>query len=248
VTESARNLPAVAALTARSVVLSTLLGYQPPELPARALVRVGGLFGMGEKTIRMALTRMVADGDLVREDGRYRLTARLVDRQARQEESSAPRYRAWRGAWEMAVVTAASRPLADRVALRKDMVQLRLGELREGVWMRPANLARKPSEDVLDQCALFESRPLDDPGELAWKLWDLNGWADEAVRLGAELDSAVGLVEGFMTIAGVVRHLALDPMLPAALLPGGWPGDDLRDRYNRFRADYASRLREFSTS
>ena len=197
--------------------------------------------------MRMALTRMVADGDLIRETGRYRLNARLVDRQARQEDNSAPRYRAWRGAWEMAVVTAPPRPLAERVALRKDMVLLRLAELREGIWIRPANLARKPSDNVLDQCTMFESRPEGDAAELCRSLWDLTGWSDEARRLRDEIDRADDLIDGFMTIAEVVRHLALDPMLPPALLPDGWPGDDFRSRYNEFRADYASRLREFSS-
>ncbi|MDT4936583.1 MAG: phenylacetic acid degradation operon negative regulatory protein, partial [Pseudonocardiales bacterium] len=36
-----RNLPTIQPLTARNVVLSTLLGYHPPELPISALVRVG---------------------------------------------------------------------------------------------------------------------------------------------------------------------------------------------------------------
>ena len=58
-----RNLPTVRPLSARSVVLSTLLGFHPPALPAKALIRVGTLFDMPERTVRMALTRMVADGD-----------------------------------------------------------------------------------------------------------------------------------------------------------------------------------------
>src|SRR5207302_2134883 len=113
--------------------------------------------GIAERTVRVALTRRVADGDVVGEQGVYRLTERLVERQARQDESGSPRTKRWRGAWEMAIVTAPPRPLADRVALRKSMVALRLSELREGVWLRPANLARKPSGPVLDQCTCLES-------------------------------------------------------------------------------------------
>ena len=58
-------------LTARSVVLSTLLGVHPPRLAARHLVRVGDLFGIAEGTIRVALSRMVTSGDLVQTDGAY---------------------------------------------------------------------------------------------------------------------------------------------------------------------------------
>ncbi|TMR26179.1 hypothetical protein ETD96_41735, partial [Actinomadura geliboluensis] len=47
--------PDIRPLTARSVVLSTLLGVHPPRLPARHLVRVGDLFGIAEGTIRVCL-------------------------------------------------------------------------------------------------------------------------------------------------------------------------------------------------
>lgn len=241
-----RHLPAIAPLTARSVILSTLLGYHPPELPVGALVRVGGLFGMADKAVRMALGRMVADGDLVAGGGTYRLTERLVTRQSRQEEAASPRTRRWRGDWEMAVVTAPPRPLAERVALRRSMVALRLAELREGVWARPANLVRPPVGPALDQCTFFEARPQDDAAVLARSLWDQAGWAADARRLGRELDRAGGLAEGFLVIAEVVRHLLLDPVLPPELLPEDWPGDDLRDRYRRFTTGYAGQLRIFA--
>ncbi|MCP9969263.1 hypothetical protein [Actinomadura madurae] len=78
-------------LTARSVVLSTLLGVHPPRLPARYLVRVGELFGIAEGTIRVALSRMVTAGDLVQSGGTYALTERLLERQARQDEARLPR-------------------------------------------------------------------------------------------------------------------------------------------------------------
>ena len=41
-------------MTARSVVASTLLGIEPPRLPARILVRSGELFGIAEGTTRVA--------------------------------------------------------------------------------------------------------------------------------------------------------------------------------------------------
>ncbi|TDC84405.1 PaaX domain-containing protein, C- domain protein, partial [Actinomadura sp. 7K507] len=129
-------------LTARSVVLSTLLGVHPPRLPARYLVRVGDLFGIAEGTIRVALSRMVAAGDLVQSGGTYSLTERLLERQARQDESRLPPAQPWDGTWEIAVITAERRPAADRAALRHAMSALRLAELREGTWLRPANLTR----------------------------------------------------------------------------------------------------------
>src|ERR1700709_800870 len=97
-------------LTARSVVLSTLLGYHPPALPVRVLVRVGALFDIAESTIRVALTRMVADGAVIAEYGVYRLSDRLLIRQERQEDDRAPRTVPWDGTWEMVVLTGPARP------------------------------------------------------------------------------------------------------------------------------------------
>jgi phenylacetic acid degradation operon negative regulatory protein len=47
-------------LSARSIVASTLLGCHPPELPTRALVQMGTLYGIPEGTLRVALSRMLS--------------------------------------------------------------------------------------------------------------------------------------------------------------------------------------------
>jgi phenylacetic acid degradation operon negative regulatory protein len=96
-------------LSARSVVLSLLLGAHPPELMARDLVQVGGQFDIAEPTLRVALTRMVATGDLERTDSSYRLSDRLLERQQRQDAALDPATCPWDGAWEMVVITSAGR-------------------------------------------------------------------------------------------------------------------------------------------
>ncbi|NUP68879.1 MAG: PaaX domain-containing protein, C- domain protein [Nonomuraea sp.] len=229
-----------ATLSARSAVLSVLLGSHPPRLPARHLVRVGALFGIAEGTVRVALSRMVAAGDLTQLGGRYTLSERLVERQARQDESRDPHTRPWDGSWEVAVVTAERRAPADRAAFRHTMAALRLAELREGTWMRPANLVRAWPETVSAQCTLIDGRPREDPTQL---LWDLDGWAAEARRLERALDRADGLAEGFLVSAAVLRHLLADPLLPDELLPSGWPGAELRARYDDFDRRYREVLR-----
>jgi phenylacetic acid degradation operon negative regulatory protein len=229
-------------LSARSAVLSALLGSHPPRLPARHLVRIGALFGIAEGTVRVALSRMVAAGDLLQADGQYTLSQRLVERQARQDESRDPHTRPWDGTWEVAVVTAERRAPADRAALRHTMTALRLAELREGTWLRPANLVRAAwPEIVTAQCTLIDGRPRRDPTPL---LWDLDGWAAEARRLERALGRAQGLAEGFLVSAAVLRHLLADPLLPAELLPDGWPGAGLRARYDAFDRRYREVLQE----
>ncbi|MQY05697.1 PaaX family transcriptional regulator C-terminal domain-containing protein [Actinomadura macrotermitis] len=231
-------------LTARSVVLSTLLGTHPPRLPARRLVRAGELFGIAEGTIRVALSRMVAAGDLVQRDGAYALTERLLDRQARQDESRAPRTLPWDGSWEIAVIVTDRRPATDRAALRQAMARLRLAELREGTWLRPANLARRRPAIVERQCTFLKGGPEQDAASLAGVLWDLPAWAATARALRTALDKAETLAEQFTVSAAVLRHLLGDPLLPEELLPRDWPGQDLRAHYERFESGFERLLAE----
>lgn len=243
-------LPPVAPLTARSVVLNALLGVRPPALPVRSLVRIGSLFGVAERTTRVALTRMVADGDLAADHGVYRLTQRLTNRRARLDEVRWPTTVAWDGTWVTAVVTATARPQTDRVALRRAMLGGRMGELREGVWMRPANVTRPLTDDetVSDQCRVLTS-VVDDPAELAAELWNLPAWAGEARRLTGRLDDAgLTLAERFVLASEALRHLILDPLLPASLQPRGWPAEELRTDYVAFEAEVAEEIRRFGES
>ena len=85
-------------LTARSVVASTLLGVRPPQLPTRALVGTAELLGISPGTARVAISRMVASGELEAIDDGYRLASpSLLARQARQDLSRGGRTGRWDG-------------------------------------------------------------------------------------------------------------------------------------------------------
>jgi len=104
-------------MTTRSVVLSVLLGAHPAWASASELVRLTSDFGIKEATLRVALTRMVSAGDLVRSADGYRLADRLLARQRRQDGAMRPRVRAWRGDWAMLVSPAwEPKPHPGRVA------------------------------------------------------------------------------------------------------------------------------------
>jgi phenylacetic acid degradation operon negative regulatory protein len=223
-------------LTARSAVLSLLLGAHPPELPVRDLVRAADFFEISEPTLRVALSRMVAAGDLHRTNATYRLSERLLDRQRRQDAAVHPQTRSWRGDWEIVAITATGRGAADRAELRADLTALRLAELREGVWMRPANLRRRYPRHLAAVVSRFDGRPREDGAELAATLWDLPGWAATGTALLAEIGGCAP-TRRFTTAAAIVRHLLADPVLPAQLSPDGWPGDTLRDAYSAYRAE-----------
>ncbi|MGW7568233.1 PaaX family transcriptional regulator C-terminal domain-containing protein [Streptomyces tendae] len=234
-------------LSARSVVLSLLLGTHPPELAARDLVRLVEGFDVGASTVRAALSRMAAAGDLRRTDTGYRLSERLLERQRRQDEALRPHTRAWDGAWETLVITATGRGPAARAELRTGLTALRLAELREGVWLRPANLDR-PLPAALDGVAeRLVSRPEAPARELAARLWPLGEWADTARALLVHVHRARRPADRLTAFAAVVRHLLADPVLPAELLPADWPGTALRDAYARYQREQSGQVRAHGT-
>ena len=226
-------------LSARSVVLSLLLGAHPPELAVRDLVTVGEHFGIAEPTLRVALTRMVAAGDLDRTDATYRLSARMLERQRRQDVALEPDRVGWAGDWELVVVTSAGRSAGDRAELRASMVGLKLAELREGVWTRPANLARSLPDWPDDLLTTFRAVPDDDQRALAHRLFDLSGWNRTAQQLLVAVTSASSGADRLAVAAAIVRHLRTDPALPEQLAPDGWRGPELRSTY----ADYQAQLK-----
>jgi len=251
-------------LTARSVVASTLLGVTPPRLPTRSLVRTAELLGINAGTTRVAISRMVTAGELEPDGDGYRLASpALLARQSRQAQSRTGATRPWDGGtWRLAVVVSDgdARPAAERAGLRAALGALRYAELREGTWLRPDNLVDGVLPDaertVHDACHRFTAHPDGDGAALAARLWPLAGWAgvarDLTARVAGLLDrladgDVAALGESFVTDAEVLRHLQADPLLPAALLPDGWPGPALRraqaDLDRSFKAHLVTWLR-----
>jgi phenylacetic acid degradation operon negative regulatory protein len=228
-------------LNARSLVLSLLLGLDPPQLSARALVRLAGLFGIAPGTMRTALSRMAATGELAGDADGYRLGGRLLERKAAQDIGRRPASGAWDGSWIVAVVTAPRRDVAARRAFRTHMANLRMGELRPDTWLRPANLPGPDGDDGL----VVVRGPLggEDPEALAARLWPLPVIASAADVLQGRLDAMLpdladrrpeALPRTITLAAEVVRFLRAEPLLPPALTPRPWPPDALRDHYREF--------------
>jgi phenylacetic acid degradation operon negative regulatory protein len=243
-------------LTARSVLASVLLGTEPPWLPTPLLVRTTALFGITEGSTRTALSRLVATGEAVAEDGGYRLAGRLVARQQRQSASRLAEVRQWDGTWELATVDGdEARAAADRAELRHALLQRRCAELREGLWGRPDNLQpdRSPeAKAVVDRWCTSWAAARPSPAPDATRLWDLAGWAEEASDLRTQMAGFLprleagdtgALADGFVVAAAVLRQLQADPLLPDDLLRADWPGPALRADYDRYDAAYRAVLR-----
>jgi phenylacetic acid degradation operon negative regulatory protein len=242
-------------LSARSVLATALLGADQPHLTVGELVAMASLFGISDGAARTCLWRMVSNGELTSDDGMYELAGGLLERRERVDEASRfAATRQWDGTWELAVVSLERRSAADRLALRKAASALHLAELREGVWIRPDNLDpdRLPTlRTVLDrQCVHFHGAASDIPAETVRSLFNLDDWVADARRFSramhdevdAEAVAADDFVYWFALSVAVVRHLQLDPLLPAEFLPEHWPGHDLRSAYRRFDEVFKQRL------
>lgn len=240
-------------LNARSLALSALLGTHPPSLPGNRLVALAELFDVAGGTMRTALSRMVAAGDLALDDGRYRLVGRLLERQRTQDIGRRPPTSVWDGRWYSAVAIDDRRALDARRRDRQVLADHRFAELRPDIWMRPANL---PAPQLGRSWAVVTGPTDRDDHDLVIRLWRLDtlaatastlraSLADAAAPLGTEDPSAIPAA--FHAAAAVVRFLRTEPMLPDTLLPRGWPVDRLRAEYDLVEAALQHRLRSFYT-
>jgi phenylacetic acid degradation operon negative regulatory protein len=236
-------------LTARSVLASALLGEDPPQLAVAHLVHLAGLFGINENRARVALSRMASAGEVTTDgSGRYRLAGHLLERRDRQAGSRRGDTLTFDGSWRMVVVMASGQAADERAARRRSLGLARLAEQREGVWLRPDNIELRPDPAGDPAVTMYSATPEEDPELLAATLWDLEGWARAADRLGDDMAELTpsdpgDLAPGFVLSAAVLRHLQADPLLPRALLPGAWPGGSLRAAYERWDTQYREVLR-----
>jgi phenylacetic acid degradation operon negative regulatory protein len=224
-------------LTARSAMLSLLLGAHPPSATVSDLVSFGRQVDIKESAVRAALTRMVGSGDLLRDNGTYTLPERLLERQRRQDEAMQVPDGPWDGGWRVAAVMSSGKDSASRMHLRRSMLAAHFGELREGVWMRPANLSWRPGSDIAADLAVMSARPEQDPVPLAEQLFATTDWSSEGRGLLEYAARATSPRDRLTVFAAIVRHLTRDPLLPTELLPDDWPGGALRETYGAFRQE-----------
>lgn len=251
-------------LTARSVVLSLLLGRATMAAPVALLVRWCALFGVSEGATRVALSRSVALGELATTDGSYRIVGRLAERKAEQDAALAHRAGTdrWDGTWKLALVEPGRRSADDRAALRLAAGRLHLVELREGVWGRPDNLGdRSPSPSsepvVAEQCRWWTgARPPGNEAELVARLFETSAACERGRQLLDRLRSVTDdlrdeprettLAESFTIGAAAAQFLRRDPLLPAELLPASWPAPALRNAYHTYQQTFTQALTTWS--
>jgi len=242
------SLPAqlsLPALSPRSVLLSTLLGINPPRLRAAKLLAMAELFGVDDADALTALARMEADGDVSLENGRYRLAPRFAARQRRQEQSRVDPRQPWNGRWSMAVL---DRDVANPPdELRRSLAALHYGEWRPGVWLRPDNLGPRSTPMLRRQWPAWSAElPHGVDGRaLVRRLWDLDGWAAQANGLLAAMPVSLDIATRFAVAVAATMHLLADPLLPDGLSPAGWPAAALRREFAAFAGELEAELALF---
>jgi phenylacetic acid degradation operon negative regulatory protein len=243
-------------------VASLLLGMHPPRMRGALLVRWCAHLGIPEGTTRVALSRMIAAGELTVTDGRYELVGVLRARQASQDWSLVPTMRRWHRAWVLHVVRPEARDPADRAALRSAAARARLVELREGVWGRPDNLppeATPPdaAATLRAQADVWRAMPSRGAEPDAVTLFDVVATAENIRALVGHLDGVTTalrasdgdrLAEAFVAGAAALLQIRHDPLLPPTIVGPGWPGPDLRRTYSRYRRVFAAAVTDWFAS
>ncbi|MFC9664497.1 PaaX domain-containing protein, C- domain protein [Nocardia sp. NPDC127606] len=219
-------------VSARSAVIRILIAAESPTTTSSEICAATTAVGYPETTVRVAVSRMVAAGELIREQRAYTLDPAL---RARRTELAAPPVRPWDGDWEQLVITAAGRPSAERAALRARLLSLRLAELREGVWLRPANLVRELPADLAATTLQFRLRPVENSADLTAELWPLADWSARGRALLDDIENPDPATR-FAVVCAALDLLTTDPALPAALQPDHWPVDDLRAETSAYLA------------
>ncbi|WP_277372353.1 hypothetical protein [Pseudomonas sp. AA-38] len=224
-------------ITANELVLDLLSSHEAHELPVAALCRAGSFVGIGEQTLRVALTRLVQQGKVTAPSrGCYAWNPaghslfQDVRNWLHKERQMAP----WRGDWVGVLDSDLSR--TDRAALKRHAKALELRgfkSLPNGLSVRPDNiqggvqqvrqelmlLGLAPTATVLGVTGLAQGDE-----RAVWALWDTQALdqsyddclkrleASERQLLSMSLEQAAAhtLIEG----RRVIRMIILDPLLP----------------------------------
>ena len=228
-------------LRPRRLILNLMLTDMARPLTVRDAITAGQLFGIRESSVRVAMTRLSADGLIeARERGVYVLgpAARDLAAEVSRWRQGLKALRRWRGTWMAVYCGALGR--SDRTALRQRERILSLAGFRElepGLFVRPDNLAggvsamreRLAALGLPAAALVVGLSDLDEPTrERALALWPVaqlnRDYRRSTDRLQQWLDNCHGLApdeaarEAFVMGDAAIRQMVFDPLLPEALV------------------------------
>jgi phenylacetic acid degradation operon negative regulatory protein len=227
-------------VTPRSVVLNLVRVAPRRALPIGQLLKVGELFGFKSNALRVAVTRLTAEGLLESDErGSYRLGPSAASIHAHVEDwrKGEARMRPWKGEWLVVALGAKVERSTRRTSLAA-LARLGLCEGLPWLWLRPDNLAQPFAETVerlrglgLEEAAQpFRARDFDAQlDQKARQLWPTRTLQTGYERTLRNLERSLGqletmprptaLVQSFLLGGEAIRVLATDPLLPEAIMP-----------------------------
>jgi DNA-binding transcriptional regulator PaaX/predicted TIM-barrel fold metal-dependent hydrolase len=241
-------------------LLLTMLGdywWQRTEpLPSAAIVALLAEFGVSDSAARAALSRMTRNGLLVTSrSGRrtyVRLSARaadVLDDGARRIFSFGANGSPWDGQWSLVAFSIPEDHRAVRDELRKMLRWLGFAPLYDGLWVAPrdhaSSVMTRLRELGIGTATAFRATAIPGIGvaDISARAWDLDGLRaryESFIMFAARLRDQVAAGEITPTDALVARTRvmnewrafpAMDPDLPAELLPPAWPRAAARELF-----------------
>jgi phenylacetic acid degradation operon negative regulatory protein len=235
----------VGAPAARSVLLTILGEYVLPLRDAiwqETLVGALGALGYKPQAARQALARSVTAGWLVTERRGRRSRVALTGDTAHMLETGARRIYAfgtpweWDGRWLVVVLRVPEERREVRHQARTQLAWAGFGSLGGGLWISPhvdreeELCAMSGNGSVAELLSLrAEFGAIGDPRKIVAEAWDLDAvsaayrdFIDDFARRRPQTPEAVFAAQT-MLVHQWRRFPFLDPDLPAAMLPGGWP-------------------------
>ena len=231
-------------------LLFTLFGdfvrYYAGEIWVGSLIRLMQEFDISSQAVRVALSRMVADGWLqnrkVGKKSYYGLTTqgerRLAEGARRIYKLENP---TWNGEWLLVTYTIPEKRKAHRETFRRELAWTGFGQLASSVWISPRDL-RSQLLDLTQRYDLgqhidFFTASYHGPDEnhgLVEKCWDLTAIQHSygefisvyRCKLAQQqrMPDAVCFREEIQLIHAYRKFLFSDPGLPDELLPKRWLG------------------------
>jgi phenylacetic acid degradation operon negative regulatory protein len=205
------------------------------------LTRFFEALGIGEGAVRTAMSRLAADGWLVRSRVGRNSFYRLADKgrdtfAAATEHIYNPPALPWSGAFDLAILPTQN---GERETARAALQNAGFGSPSPGLWIAPHGGALPDAADGV--LRLTASAEPDIAARLAAVAWPLAHTAEgygrfialfeplgDALARGTALSETDSFVARILLIHAYRRVILRDPILPAALLPSDWPGQEAR--------------------
>jgi Phenylacetic acid-responsive transcriptional repressor len=248
---------------AQRLLITALGDYEhlvPEPIPSAGLVRMMDEFDLSEDSTRTALSRLVRRGYLSRfTEGRhtsYRLSelgTRLVA-EGRARLLDFGTHRAWDGTWTLVAFSVSETRRSSRHVIHTHLRALGFAPFYDGVWIsahaEPTEVRSQLADVEHADVAIFSGQLLDATEGLAEKLyqtWKLDGIRQSYEEFLATFSPVADRVardqvspaEAFVTRTRLMdawrSFPRLDPDIPEAMLPDGWPR---AEAYRLFKSVY----------